>query len=64
MQSPLTTQEGMWRIYSNPDPHGIQRAYKNQYLIAILHPFSIETAHEPISTHIINQAIINLDISS
>jgi hypothetical protein len=22
IQSPLTTREGMWRIYSNPDPHG------------------------------------------
>jgi hypothetical protein len=22
IQSPLTTHEGMWRIYSNPDPHG------------------------------------------
>jgi hypothetical protein len=21
-QSPLTTHKGMWRIYSNPDPHG------------------------------------------
>jgi hypothetical protein len=21
--SPLTTHEGMWRIYSNPDPHGV-----------------------------------------
>jgi hypothetical protein len=23
IQSPLTTHEGMWRIYSNPDPHGV-----------------------------------------
>jgi hypothetical protein len=22
IQSPLTTHKGMWRIYSNPDPHG------------------------------------------
>jgi hypothetical protein len=22
-QSPLTTHKGMWRIYSNPDPHGV-----------------------------------------
>jgi hypothetical protein len=22
-QSPLTTLKGMWRIYSNPDPHGV-----------------------------------------
>jgi hypothetical protein len=22
IQSPLTTHEGVWRIYSNPDPHG------------------------------------------
>jgi hypothetical protein len=22
IQSPFTTQEGVWRIYSNPDPHG------------------------------------------
>ena len=22
IQSPFTTHEGMWRIYSNPDPHG------------------------------------------
>jgi hypothetical protein len=22
-QSPLTTHKGRWRIYSNPDPHGI-----------------------------------------
>jgi hypothetical protein len=22
LQSPFTTQKGMWRIYSNPDPHG------------------------------------------
>jgi hypothetical protein len=26
IQSPLTTHKGMWRIYSNPDPHG----YKNR----------------------------------
>jgi hypothetical protein len=25
IQSPLTTYEGMWRIYSNPDPHGVRR---------------------------------------
>jgi hypothetical protein len=25
IQSPLTTHEGMWRIYSNPDPHGASR---------------------------------------
>jgi hypothetical protein len=24
-QSPLTTHKGMWRIYSNPDPHGVTR---------------------------------------
>jgi hypothetical protein len=23
IQSPLTTHEEMWRIYSNPDPHGM-----------------------------------------
>jgi hypothetical protein len=23
-KSPLTTHEGMWRIYSNPDPHGVK----------------------------------------
>jgi hypothetical protein len=23
IQSPLTTHEGMWRIYTNPDPHGV-----------------------------------------
>jgi hypothetical protein len=22
IQSPFTTHEGMWRVYSNPDPHG------------------------------------------
>jgi hypothetical protein len=25
IQSPLTTHKGMWRIYSNPDPHGVAR---------------------------------------
>jgi hypothetical protein len=23
IQSPFTTHQGMWRIYSNPDPHGV-----------------------------------------
>jgi hypothetical protein len=23
-QSPLTTHKGVWRIYSNPDPHGVE----------------------------------------
>jgi hypothetical protein len=23
-QSPLTTHKGVWRIYSNPDPHGVR----------------------------------------
>jgi hypothetical protein len=25
IQSPFTTHEGMWRIYSNPDPHGVPK---------------------------------------
>jgi hypothetical protein len=25
IQSPLTIHEGMWRIYSNPDPHGVKK---------------------------------------
>ena len=32
-KSPLTTHEGMWRIYSNPDPHGVKfvkRVKKNR----------------------------------
>jgi hypothetical protein len=37
-------------------------AFQNQCLMVILHLFSIETVYDPISTHIINQAIINLDI--
>jgi hypothetical protein len=24
IQLPLTTHKGMWRIYSNPDPHGLE----------------------------------------
>jgi hypothetical protein len=27
IQSPLSTHEGMWRIYSNPDPHGVSNAW-------------------------------------
>jgi hypothetical protein len=27
IQSPLTTHKGMWRIYSNPDPHGDKNKY-------------------------------------
>jgi hypothetical protein len=27
IQSPLTTHEGVWRIYSNPDPHGPPRTH-------------------------------------
>jgi hypothetical protein len=27
-QSPLTTHKGMWRIYSNPDPHGVSDSMK------------------------------------
>jgi hypothetical protein len=28
IQSPLTTHEGMWRIYSNPDPQALVSVYK------------------------------------
>jgi hypothetical protein len=27
---PLTTHEGMWRIYSNPDPHGVKHEMNEQ----------------------------------
>ena len=44
IQSPLTTQEGMWRIYSNPYPHGFLKQWKvNTYMdwdmihLALLH---------------------------
>jgi hypothetical protein len=29
IQSPLTTHEGMWRIYSNLDPHGVPHSRNN-----------------------------------
>jgi hypothetical protein len=33
--SPLTTHEGMWRTYSNPDPHSVFHIYDNlkQFII-------------------------------
>jgi hypothetical protein len=32
IQSPLTTHEGMWRIYSNPDPHGANQSWRSKDL--------------------------------
>ena len=36
IQSPFTTHEGMWRIYSNPDPHGSRPTMKAHFL-ALVH---------------------------
>jgi hypothetical protein len=30
IQSPLTTHEGMWRIYSSPDPHGVNTTVRRR----------------------------------
>jgi hypothetical protein len=29
IQSPLTTHNGMWRIYSNPNPHGLSKCHSH-----------------------------------
>ena len=36
IQSPFTTHEGMWRIYSNPDSHGSRPTMKAHFL-ALVH---------------------------
>jgi hypothetical protein len=40
IQSPLTTHKGMWRTYSNPDPHGWLKYVINEYLMEKRNPWS------------------------
>ena len=45
IQSPLTTREGIWRIYSNPDPHGVTKKYKTCYIRFFTFPSLNKTFH-------------------